>query len=117
METSIDFNQLTLEVLVSTDVFGQFWNISVWDYFTGTNLINYKNSSTVSHGLDFIKDNYMCCAVYNKPYLIYWNLKGKTQPSKINTPGFVSCLAASHCGNYLAIGIEEKVFILQVCLQ
>lgn len=114
MESCIDLNQLTKEILVSTDVYGQFWNICVWDYTTGTNLLTYKNCSTVAHGLDFIKDNYMLCAVFNKPYIVYWNLKGKAQPTKINTPGFVTCLAVSPCANYIAIGIEEKVFLLQV---
>ena len=77
MESSIDISQLTKEVLVSSDTFGQFWNVFVWDYNTGTNLQQYKNCATIPHGLEFLKQNYMICAVHNKPYLIYWNLKGK----------------------------------------
>ena len=116
MESSIDINQLTKEVLVSTDVFGHFWNISVLDHKSGTNLQTYKNSGTVPHGLDFLKDDYMLCAVHNKPYVIYWNLKGKSQPNKINTSNFVTCLCTSHCGKYICLGIEEKIYILQVII-
>lgn len=113
MESSIDVNLLQKEVLVSTDITGQFWNVSVWDYNSGTCLQTYKNSSTVPHGLTFLKNDYMLCAAYNKPYIVCWNLKGKPQSTKINTSGCVQCLAASKCGNYLALGIQEKIFILQ----
>lgn len=81
MESSLDLSQLTKEVLLSTDIYGQFWNICIWDYNTGTSLHTYKNASTISHGLDFSKDNYMLCAIHNKPYIIYWNLKGKVKNS------------------------------------
>lgn len=115
MESSLDLDLSNKEVLISSDIYGQSWNLCVLDYVTGTNLLTYKNCSTVSHGLSFIRDAYMICAVYNKPYLVYWNLKGKnSQPAKIHTSSFVSCLDVTHCGNYIAIGIEEKVFILQV---
>lgn len=105
---------LQKEVLVSTDLNGQFWNVSVWDYNSGTNLLPYKNSSTVCQGLAFLKGDYMLCAASNKPYIVCWNLKGKPQSTKINTSGCVLCLAASRCGNFLALGIQEKVFILEV---
>ncbi|CAF0779170.1 unnamed protein product [Brachionus calyciflorus] len=113
METGLDLSQLTKEVLVSSDIFGQFWNICIWDYNTGTNLHTYKNTNTISHGLAFIRDDYMLCAIHNKPYIMYWNLKGKSQQNKINTPGFINCLTVSNCGNYIAFGVEEKVFIYQ----
>jgi hypothetical protein len=79
METGLDLSQLTKEVLISTDSFGQFWNICIWDYNTGTNLHTYKNTNTIAHGLSFIKDDYMLCAIHNKPYITYWNLKGKVK--------------------------------------
>lgn len=79
MESSLDLSQLTKEVLVSSDIYGQYWNICIWDYGTGTNLHTYKNTSTSTHGLAFLKDNYMLCAIHNKPYVIYWNLKGKVR--------------------------------------
>ena len=78
MESSIDIGQLTKEVLVSSDRFGQFWNVCVWDHKSGTNLHTYKNCATVTHGLDFLKQDYMLCAVHNKPYITYWPLKAKT---------------------------------------
>ncbi len=114
MDSNIDVSLLQKEVLLSTDINGQFWNVSVWDYNSGTNLQTYKNSSTVSQGLAFLNNDYMLCAAYNKPYIVCWNLKGKPQSTKINTAGCVLCLAASGCGNYAALGIQEKVFILQV---
>jgi WD40 repeat protein len=58
----------------------------------------------------------MLAAPHNKPYLLYWNLKSKTQASlqsKVNLPGFVNCLTTSNCGRYIAVGIDEKVQILQ----
>mgnify|MGYP002790230308 CR=1 FL=1 len=79
MEPIIDINQLVKEVLISTDLYGEFWNACVWDYTTGTNLATFKNCSTITHGLAFLKENYMLCAIYNKPYIIYWNLKGKVR--------------------------------------
>jgi pre-rRNA-processing protein IPI3 len=114
MESNLDLNLLQKEVLVSTDQSGQFWNVCIWDYNSGSNLQTFKNSSTVPHGLGFIKGDYLLLAAYNKPYIVCWNLKGKTQSTKINTSGCVSCLATTQCGNYLAIGIEEKIFILHV---
>ncbi len=77
MESSIDISQLNKEVLVSTDMYGQAWNICIWDYNAGTNLQTYKNCSTIPQGLEFLKQNYMLAAPHNKPYLVYWNLKGK----------------------------------------
>jgi pre-rRNA-processing protein IPI3 len=79
MESSIDINQLTKEVLVSTDMHGEFWNVCVWDYTSGTNLQTFKNSNTNAHGLDFIRNDYMLCAAHNKPFITYWNLKGKVR--------------------------------------
>lgn len=114
MDSNIDVSVLQKEVLVSTDISGQFWNICVWDYNSGTNLQTYKNSSTIRNGLSFLKNNHMLCAVYNKPYIVCWNLKGKPQSTKINTSGCVLCLASSSCGKFLALGIQEKVFILEV---
>lgn len=114
MDSNIDVSNLQKEVLVSTDICGQFWNVCVWDYNSGTNLQTFKNSSTVPQGLEFLKNNYMLCSAYNKPYIVCWNLKGKPQSTKINTSGCVLCLAASKCGNYLAMGIQEKIFILEV---
>ena len=79
MDSSFDINQLTKEVLVSSDMYGQAWNICVWDYATGTNLQTYKNCSTISQGLEFLKPHHMLAAPQNKPYLLYWNLKGKVK--------------------------------------
>jgi hypothetical protein len=79
MESSIDIGQLTKEVLVSSDMYGQTWNICVWDYNTGTNLQSFKNCSTIPQGLEFLEQNYMLAAPHNKPYLLYWNLKGKVK--------------------------------------
>ena len=81
MESQIDINQLLKEVLVSSDTHGQFWNVRVSDYTTGTGLHEFKNCSTVTHGLTFLRNDYMLCAIYNKPYIIYWNLKGKVKQS------------------------------------
>lgn len=115
MDSTLDINEQSKEVLLVSDIYGQTWNISVLDHTTGTNLLTYKNCSTVQNGLSFVNDSYMLCAVHNKPYLVYWNLKGRTaQPAKIHTPGFVSCLHVSSCGNFIAFAVEEKVFILQV---
>ena len=114
MNSNIDVSLLQKEVLVSTDICGQFWNVCVWDYNSGTNLQTYKNSSTVSQGLAFLGNDQMLCAAYNKPYIVCWNLKGKSQSTKINTAGCVLCLAASNCGNYVALGIQEKIFLIQV---
>jgi hypothetical protein len=36
------------------------------------------------------------------------------QQTKINLPGIVNCLATSHCGCFIAVGIDEKVHVLQV---
>ena len=116
MESNIDVSLLQKEVLVSTDISGQFWNVSVWDYNSGTNLQTFKNSGTVCQGLTFLKSDYMLCAAFNKPYVVCWNLKGKVQSTRINTSGSVLCLAASRCGNFLALGIEEKIFVLEVIL-
>lgn len=89
MESNLDLNLLQKEVLVSTDASGQFWNVCLWDYNSGSNLQTYKNSSAVSHGLTFIKADYLLLAAYNKPYIVYWNLKGKvTYPCLIELISF-----------------------------
>lgn len=114
MESNLDLNSLQKEVLVSSDTSGQFWNVCVWDYNSGSSLQTFKNSSAVPHGLEFVKADYLLLAAYNKPYIVCWNLKGKSQSTKINTSGCVSCMASTQCGNYLAIAIEEKIFILHL---
>jgi hypothetical protein len=77
MESNLDLNSLQKEVLVSSDTSGQFWNVCVWDYNSGSSLQTYKNSSAVPHGLEFVKADYLLLAAYNKPYIVCWNLKGK----------------------------------------
>ena len=82
-EMESDLSLVQREVLVSTDIFGQFWNVCIWDFNTGTNLQTYKNSSTVPHGLVFLQSDYMLCAAYNKPHIVCWNLKGKVNQNTI----------------------------------
>lgn len=118
METSFSsspHHQLTKEVLVAANTAGQFWNVGIWDHQSGTNLQQIKNCSTGPHGLAFLRDNYMLCAIQHKPYIMFYNLKGggKMQPNKISINGFVNCLTTSACGNFVFFGIEEKVFVLQ----
>jgi hypothetical protein len=73
--TNVDL--LHKEVLISTDTNTQLWNICVWDYTSGSHLLSFNNCSVQTHGLTFINNDYMLCAVSNKPFIYYWNLKSR----------------------------------------
>jgi len=112
--TNSNSDLLHQEVLISTDSNSQLWNICVWDYDSGSSLLNYSNCNTVSHSLSFIKQDFMVTAVYNKPFIYCWNLKSRAQQfTKITCAGCVSALDVSSCGNYIAVGIDDKVNVWQ----
>jgi hypothetical protein len=65
------------EILLSTDINTLLPNVHVWDYDSGSNLLAYNNCSTGKNGLGFVKQDYMLCAVHQKPFIFCWNLKNR----------------------------------------
>ena len=76
IQTSDDEN-LHQEILLSTDINSQLTNIYAWDYDSGSNLLAYNNCSATKNGLGFLKQDYMLCAIHQKPFIYCWNLKNR----------------------------------------
>ena len=65
------------EILLSTDINSQLSNIFVWDYDSGSSILSYNNCSVTKNSVGFIKQDYMLCAIHQKPFIYCWNLKNR----------------------------------------
>ncbi|KAK6180032.1 hypothetical protein SNE40_012253 [Patella caerulea] len=104
------------EVLFTSDASGQLWNSCVWDFHTGTSLMQYRGGSSGSHSLCLLGDDYLVGGGGQKSLVNVWELQRKDQNQlKIILPGKVNCICASPDGNYCIFGIAEKIYIWQTC--
>lgn len=101
-----------IEAAISTDLRGEPYNFSVWDTYSGAQLVVFKGikSPVISKCLQLIDNNYFVTANDNIVYT--WSLfNKKCQDQKLFLPGRPSCLCISPCGNYLIAGINETMSI------
>ena len=106
------------EVIVSSDSTGESFNAAVWDPSTASLLLTYKNASALGfRTLQLLSDSYLLAADATKPRLYLWPLNSQSLVSnlRLTTPGKVSALACTSDGSYLAAGINEKIYVWQLC--
>lgn len=103
-----------LEVLLTSESSGQFWNSCLWDPGSGSALTTYKGHTSVARTLTLVGDTFLVSARPSKPVLNLWHLnRHEQQPQVISTPGPCTALAATPSGKYLAGGIKDKVYVWQ----
>lgn len=107
-----------IEVLITSESNGSLWTCCAWDIRTGTNLMTYKGGGSANnHGLCMIKNEFIITANATKPLLHVWPINSQDQVSGLRfvVPGKVNSLAISPDGNYLLAGIQEILYIWQIC--
>ncbi|XP_037812745.1 WD repeat-containing protein 18 [Lucilia sericata] len=107
-----------LEVLFVSDTNDHQLSCSVWDYRTGTNLMNYKGGGggAAMHSLNLLRSEYVVAANLTKPLLHVWPINNQEQMTAIRfvVPGAVTALALSPDGCYIVAGIQETIYIWQL---
>ncbi|XP_064486508.1 WD repeat-containing protein 18-like [Ornithodoros turicata] len=106
----------SFECIFTSDSDEKLWNICAWDIVTGSVLKIYKGESSAPRTLCIIGSDYLISANPNKPVLQTWSLERSEQlQTKHICPGKVSALAVSPDGAHCIAGIQEKIFIWQIC--
>nr|XP_022316779.1 WD repeat-containing protein 18-like [Crassostrea virginica] len=104
------------EILLTSEVTGQLWNVCVWDPESGTSVVTFKGGTSAPHGLAVLGHQYLVSASPTKPVLTLWPLhKRDTTCSKMVCPGNISALDITEDGCYIVAAIAEKIYIWQVC--
>lgn len=104
-----------IEAVLSTDLRSEPYNFSLWDLYTGTQLIVFKGNknSPVPRCLQLIDNNYFITA--NDNVLQVWSIfNRKCQDQKLFLPKRPSSLCVSPCANYLVAGISEAIYVWQL---
>ena len=70
---------ILFQVLLTSEVSGQLWNICAWNPSNGVSLASYKGSSSGLHTLDVIQNHYVISAANAKPLIHVWPLHKKSQ--------------------------------------
>lgn len=108
-------NQGPIEAALTTDLRGKPYNFSLWDIYTGAQLVVFKGSSSnpIPKCIQLIDNNYFITATDN--VLQIWSIfNRKCQDTKLFLPARPSTLCTSPCGNYLIVGISEMIYIWQL---
>ncbi|KAJ8957989.1 hypothetical protein NQ318_001991 [Aromia moschata] len=105
------------DLLLTSSQSSQQCSICLWDYGTLNAYKLYKNGGTVSPKcLDIIGQDYVLSGELGKPLLHVWPLNSQEQAKNIRLilPEPASCLAVCPNSNYLAVGIDCKIYIWQI---
>lgn len=106
------------EILFTTSEDDSQKTCSTWDPRTGTNLMTYKGGGATSpHGLSTIKNEFIITANSSKPLIHIWPINDQEQVPGIRyvAPGKVNTLSVSPDGNFLVAGIQESIYIWEIC--
>lgn len=107
-----------LEVLFVSDTNDHQLTCSVWDFRTGTNLMNYKGGGggAATHTLALLRSEYVLAANITKPLLHVWPINAQEQMTAIRfvVPGAVTALALSPDSLYVVAGIQETIYVWQL---
>ncbi|XP_014670743.1 PREDICTED: WD repeat-containing protein 18-like [Priapulus caudatus] len=104
-----------VEVILTSEVSGQLWNICVWDVHSGTVLGTFKGGSSAPRTLALLRGEYLISALNNKPLLHVWTIQQRDQTcQKVVCPGRVSALTTASDGSYCAAAISERIHIWEV---
>uniref|UniRef100_A0A1I8P2U0 Nucleoporin Nup159/Nup146 N-terminal domain-containing protein n=1 Tax=Stomoxys calcitrans TaxID=35570 RepID=A0A1I8P2U0_STOCA len=107
-----------LEVLFVSNTNDHQLSCSVWDYRTGTNLMNYKGGGggAATHTLSVVRSEYLVAGNLTKPLLHVWPINAQEQMTAIRfvVAGAVSALALSPDATYMVAGIQETLYVWHV---
>lgn len=109
-------SQGPIEVALSSDLRGAPHSFSLWDIYTGAQLVVFKGNKNnpISRCLQLIDNNYFITAIDNMVQI--WSIYNrKSQDLKLFLPGRPSSLVTSPCANYLIAGISEMIYVWQLC--
>lgn len=104
-----------IEAVLSTDLRSEPYNFSLWDLYTGTQLIVFKGNknSPVPRCLQVIDNNHFITA--NDNVLQVWSIfNRKCQDQKLFLPKRPSSLCVSPCANYIIVGLSEAIYVWQL---
>lgn len=104
-----------IEAVLSTDLRSEPYNFSLWDLYTGTQLIVFKGNknSPIPRCLQLIDNNHFISV--NDNVLQVWSIfSRKCQDQKLFLPKRPSSICISPCANYLVAGISEAIYIWQL---
>ncbi|XP_055371170.1 WD repeat-containing protein 18 [Condylostylus longicornis] len=107
-----------VEALITSDSEANQWTCSAWDPRTGTSVMTYKGGeAAASHCLSMVTNNFLVTANNTKPLIHIWPTNSQEQISGVRlvSPGKVNALAVSSDGNFLIAGIQENIYIWQIC--
>lgn len=68
-----DYNIFS-QILLTSVVTGQLWNVCVWDPESGTSVVTFKGGTSAPHGLAVLGHQYLVSASPTKPVLTLWPL-------------------------------------------
>jgi len=105
-----------MEVLITTDHFVENkTSLTVWNPQTGTRLLSLRGPPAAPQSLVFIRgDEGFAVVEEGKPFIHLWQVGQLLQSSKrILCPGKPGPMAMSPDGNFLVVGIEEKIHVWQ----
>lgn len=104
-----------VEAALSTDLRGEPYNFSLWDIYTGSQLVVFKGvgSNPIPKCLNVINNSYFVTA--NDRVINIWSIfNKKCQDTKLILPARPSTICVSPCGNYLITAIAEMIHIWQL---
>lgn len=104
----------SLECVFTSDATGQLFNACAWDVVSGSVLAQYKGNTSGPRTLCMLGSEYLVSAQPEKPVLQVWSLQRKDHKHMV-CPGKVTALAASPDGSHCVAGIQEKIYVWQVC--
>ncbi|XP_039294496.1 WD repeat-containing protein 18 [Nilaparvata lugens] len=93
-------------------------SVHVWDPETGTEVMTFKEGGTLkSRTLSLLGSDYVMAAQQLKPVLTVWpvNSQKPLHAPRLLCTGHVSALAPSPDAAYIAVAVQEKINIYQVC--
>lgn len=104
-----------IEAALSTDLRSAPYNFSLWDIYTGSQLVVFKGTinNAIPKCLQLIDNNYFITV--NGNVLQIWSIfNRKCQDQKLFLPSNPTTLCVSPCGNYLIVGISEMIYVWQI---
>ncbi|XP_012939952.1 WD repeat-containing protein 18 [Aplysia californica] len=92
------------------------WNVASWDARTGNLLQTHRHGSSSPHTLCMLNGECILAASHSKPVIHVWNMLRQGQKHrKLICGAKIAALATSPDNNWIAAGMEDKIYIWQVC--
>ncbi|XP_050316197.1 WD repeat-containing protein 18 [Anthonomus grandis grandis] len=105
------------DLLITTCQLSQQFSVCLWDYNNKNVIGLYKNGGAIPPRTLSVLEDYIIAAELNKPVLHAWPLNSQETDKNIRLilPGSVNCLSVCPRQTYLAVAIDAKLYIWQIC--